>query len=93
MLEEELLQDERAHRVPEHDDGKARVTLGDFAIHAMRIFDDSIPTVAVGHVPRGTPVGNAVAVPAMIVRVRRVPGSSEGLRKTRIPGPVLRHPV
>ena len=69
------------------------MTLGDLAIDPVRVFDDAVPTVVVGHVAGGAPLGNALAMPAMVVRVRRVPGSSECLRKTRIAGPVFRHPV
>jgi hypothetical protein len=79
--------------VPKYDDGKAAVTLGDFPIYPVRVFHDAIPAVAVRHVAGRTAIGNALTVPTVIMGIDAVSCRGERLRKTRVPGAVLRHPV
>ncbi len=92
-FEQELLEHERTHRVPEYDDREVAVTLGDFPIHPVRVFDNAIPAVAVRHVARRAALGNALTVPTVIMRIDAVSCPGERLRKSPVPGSVLRHPV
>ena len=77
----------------EDDDRKAWAAFGNLAIHTVRIFDDSIPTVGVGHVTRLTSLRDALAVASVVMGVCAVPGGRERLRKRCVPRSVLRHPV
>ena len=65
--------------MPERDDRHASVPLRDLAIDPVGVLHDAIPPIAVGLVTRLSTLGDASAVPAVIVRVGAVSGLRERL--------------